>query len=915
MRHLPSLLVLVCCFTTSAFAADLAPPKVLGYERLVGTPALSERAAGELLLGELNCTSCHAAAAPLAERIDKKTAPILSEIGSRAKPEYLRIFLNDPATTKPTTTMPNVLATLPENERKDVVEALIHFLASTGEIEHQAPRKMNASRGEILFNTIGCVACHDPRPTDGSMPPKLAASMSLGKPSRKFALPGLAKFLEDPLAVRPSGRMPHMNLGKSDSLAIASFLLNDLEMISGMEYMVVHGSFDKLPDFGSAKPNESGEAEAFDTKVTKKTDHFAIRFDCEVEFPKEGDYDFWLSSDDGSRLYIDAQTVIDNDGIHAPGEKHVKKNFKAGRHVVAVEYFEQAGGEELKVEVKVPGGERRPLAEFITAKKKDMLALPAMPKFEVNVELATKGRELFMSLGCASCHSMKIDGTPIETKVAGKPLSQLKTEGGCMGPTPQSKTAFFPLSEAQRKAIAAALNGKTVESEMTSEAVVVRQMTRFNCLSCHSRGEIGGVDEGHDPFFQTTTKEMGDEGRLPPPLTGVGAKLKPEWSKKVIAEGSKVRPYILTKMPRFGNNLPTFHEQVAAADASILTGQEKNLAKDMWDDRKFKAAGKQLVGTQGLGCIKCHVWGDKSVPGIQAMSLTTMAERLRPEWFHPYMINPPTYRPGTRMPTAWPNGKATLPTVLGGDTNKQVQSIWAYLLDGKDASPPIGLTTAAVELVAYDEAIMYRNFIEGAGPRAIGVGYPEKLNLAFDANGVRLALIWQNGFMDASKHWNGRGAGYQPPLGDNVVKFADQVPFATLGSEDTAWPKDPARKQGYKFKGYRLAEKMRPIFQYSFGDIEAEDDFQPTGADGLFVLRRTIILKSKAPAEHLYFLAAQGNKIEAAKDGSFAIDGNFSLHFEKGVQPIARESEGKKQLLVPVQFKDGKATVVETFDW
>ena len=43
------------------------------------------------------------------------------------------------------------------------------------------------------------------------------------------------------------------------------------------------------------------------------------------------------------------------------------------------------------------------------------------------------------------------------------------------------------------------------------------------------------------------------------------------------------------------------------------------------------------------------------------------------------------------------------------------------------------------EHVPFEEAIIYRNFIEGAGTRAIGVGYPEKLNLAFDANEMRLA--------------------------------------------------------------------------------------------------------------------------------------------------------------------------------
>ena len=61
-----------------------------------------------------------------------------------------------------------------------------------------------------------------------------------------------------------------------------------------------------------------------------------------------------------------------------------------------------------------------------------------------------------------------------------------------------------------------------------------------------------------------------------------------------------------------------------------------------------------------------------------------------------------------------------------------------------------------IELVATNEAIIYRNFIEGAGTRAIGVGYPEKANLAFDANELRLARIWQGSFIDASRHRTGR---------------------------------------------------------------------------------------------------------------------------------------------------------------
>src|SRR5690606_9537014 len=92
-------------------------------------------------------------------------------------------------------------------------------------------------------------------------------------------------------------------------------------------------------------------------------------------------------------------------------------------------------------------------------------------------------------------------------------------------------------------------------------------------------------------------------------------------------------------------------------------------------------------------------------------------------------------------------------------------------------------------------------FIEGAGPRAIGVGYPEKVNLAFDANQLRLALIWQGAFIDASRHWIDRGVGFQPPLGDNVLKLPDGVPLAALTDEAAPWPAQPAKELGYRFLG------------------------------------------------------------------------------------------------------------------
>ena len=92
-----------------------------------------------------------------------------------------------------------------------------------------------------------------------------------------------------------------------------------------------------------------------------------------------------------------------------------------------------------------------------------------------------------------------------------------------------------------------------------------------------------------------------------------------------------------------------------------------------------------------------------------------------------------------------------------------------------------------------DEARIYRNFIEGASPRGIGVGYPEKVNLCFDANTMQIAMLWHGAFMDAARHWNGRGQGFQRPSGHYLINLTRDQPFAQLDSADAAWPRAESR--------------------------------------------------------------------------------------------------------------------------
>ena len=74
----------------------------------------------------------------------------------------------------------------------------------------------------------------------------------------------------------------------------------------------------------------------------------------------------------------------------------------------------------------------------------------------------------------------------------------------------------------------------------------------------------------------------------------------------------------------------------------------------------------------------------------------------------------------TRMPTAWPNGQVFL-QVLDGSVDQQVYSIWKYLEDGDKACCPASGREPDSRLYVFDEAVMYRDFIQGSGPRAIGL--------------------------------------------------------------------------------------------------------------------------------------------------------------------------------------------------
>jgi len=74
--------------------------------------------------------------------------------------------------------------------------------------------------------------------------------------------------------------------------------------------------------------------------VTKRQEWFAIDYTGRFWIEKPGVYRFALTSDDGSRLDIDDQTVVDNDGIHPIATHFGSVDLAGGIHRIRVQYFQ-----------------------------------------------------------------------------------------------------------------------------------------------------------------------------------------------------------------------------------------------------------------------------------------------------------------------------------------------------------------------------------------------------------------------------------------------------------------------------------------------------------------------------------------------------------------------------------------------
>lgn len=897
-----------------------------------------------------NCWACHAG--PNAERmatLDAVLPPLLTgeaAVGARVDAAWMRRFLADPRGTRPHTSHPHELAGLPPDTRAAVAADLTAFLFA-GAQPVTAPSTSTAAeleRGRRLFHSVGCVACHVPvepaedlvwtladwqrfEAEEAATTPDEAESADTGAEdtpeepafippgtlppgdqpipadlSAKYSRESLARFLADPLAVRPSGHMPDLALGSADANAVAAYLLRDVA--SGADGAFVEAPGLLLTAETHARGRNTASPEALPEAATKTVsvvrtigvdarpadERFALRFEGILTAPTEGTYEFLLRSDDGSWLDLDGVRVIDNGGDHAPNTKAAQVTLSAGAHTFALVMYENSGGEELSLEWVPPGGERAPIpADAFTHWA---VEYPGLAPHD-GTGNAERGRAAFRAMGCASCHT--------DVDAGQGPPAALTRPSHCVtfaefADVPAADATRFVLSpgEPARDGGEGALmrfltnSGQTAPSERsmllssdreddvlaalaTSPAARVDHLLeRRSCLVCHRRGDEGGVHPDRRAYFLGDERaELGDEGRFPPHLTGIGRKLDEKALQIALDASYRVRPYTTTRMPRFGYAVRTgLTQDLVAVDRPLAGGGLAEPEAPPVVPPNAIQLGRRLAGIQdGLGCVQCHDFLGTPSLGVRAVDLGQMYGRVRWPWFRDLLLDPTQVNMNSRMTAVFVEGKSPVHDVYGGDPEQQVAALWAFLQQGDSMAPPPGIRTgeSAYEVEPLDRVRKVGVFMRDVSPKVLCVGTPEGVHFAWDMQNARLAKVWRGRFLNARGTWEGRAGALESPPSKDVLDAEPGPVVATFDSADAwlsaPWPTEPGRMVSRYFDD----DDRRFSFTYRCGELTVQEVIAPLSVvDGSAHVSR--VLSMVGDRQNAYVRLARGTRIVAGAD-------------------------------------------------
>jgi chitodextrinase/predicted esterase len=175
--------------------------------------------------------------------------------------------------------------------------------------------------------------------------------------------------------------------------------------MSGLYYnLYAGGTWDIISEFSNWAlfDNGFGSTSNFDIYSPKSgnyddDDYFGYEFFGYIYIQTAGTYTFYTNSDDGSRLWIGNQEIVDNDGLHGGQWREGNISLSVGAYPITVQYFERSGGQGLTVSWKIPGSNNR-VSIPSNVLRSGPLTTPSPPSTPSNLVAAVDGSEFSIDL-------------------------------------------------------------------------------------------------------------------------------------------------------------------------------------------------------------------------------------------------------------------------------------------------------------------------------------------------------------------------------------------------------------------------------------------------------------------------------------------------------------------------------------
>jgi len=452
---------------------------------------------------------------------------------------------------------------------------------------------------------------------------------------------------------------------------------------------------------------------------------------------------------------------------------------------------------------KLADDERRSLAMYLSPGSNN--DKPATSKQPASTpQSIAAGKTLIETAHCAACH--RIAGATVNTQALptlaklGVDWSKSCTEAAS---DPKHVRPTYKFTDDERRAIHAFVESRygpaTPES---SFAHGQRLLVQKGCLNCHERdggqgiAKIAGGMARIDPDLQGQSEAL-----VPPNLTAVGDKLLDAYLGEATAGKQKTQrlPWLRVRMPRFEHR----PEEAAALlaylvghdripDGAPRTGPAADSAKPAGDKAfshaELSKAGQVLAGTRGFSCTACHKIAGYEPRNValatRGSDLYLIGARMRPEYFTRWTRSPLRIIPGMEMPSF----ERPVAGILDATLDRQLAALWEGL---NDKSAPPKIDTSMIEqllTVAPGEPVKIIRDVFQVGdplapqfvPRALAMGFSDRMNLLFDLDSMAVSQYWYGDFARqraSGKSW------FWEPAADEIVRSNPVSPDIVLRPE------------------------------------------------------------------------------------------------------------------------------------